>query len=187
MLKQDICLGALTKLGINYDLENYESSESYKVALREFEKNIYNATQNINTELLKKEVVLTSAYGIPNKTYKNIELKAYLIPNDFITMFEIVDYVYEFADGYIFIDVATENPALLYYCFKNPQEISQNYRVYFEYYLASEIAVVLNRESLQQAMFARANYEISNIKGKEKPYKKEYDIYGAYADDVKLY
>ena len=69
MLKQDICLGALTKLGINYDLENYESSESYKVALREFEKNIYNATQNINTELLKKEVILTSAYGIPTIPY----------------------------------------------------------------------------------------------------------------------
>lgn len=182
MNRDELVLGALHKLGIPYDNTNYETDIAYQTTLKEFNHCIEDALQSVGSEYVSKVEKLNRAVGSV-KEHEGVNYYPYELPNGFLVLNQKPQGNFFFTNRYFYSD--QEEISINYSTVVNYQDLNFKFRKYIEYYLASEVADILNRSSLKENLRQRANLELQKINSTRKIANKDY--FSGFTGGVDLY
>lgn len=180
MNKFDIIRGALDKLTVPIDESNFYTDIIYQKADKEFDNIMYTAFTSMNFGV--NTVIADLNISVDDKvTYNNIEYTPYMLPQDFLFLLDKPTENIFFGRNRIYR--AGEGIFTIRYCKTNDvTKITPTVRKYLEYYLASELAPVLNRHQAQNDLFQRALYYQELLKTSDV--YNNVDIYGGLKIDL---
>jgi hypothetical protein len=180
MNKFELIRGAFNRLSIPFSEDVYYSDIAYRIADKEFDNIMYTAFGGTNISV--NQIVATLNVSVDEPVvYKGRTYTPYMLPEDFLFLVDKPTNDIFFGRNRIYREGTGE--FTIQYCKTNDiTKISPLCNKYLEYFLASELASVLQRGSKQRELFEMAQFHLQQLK--EAEIYMSVDVFDNFSVDI---